>query len=89
MDGQTIESDPRTAEYLRQKEIYAYCLDALNREALRKEAGGYAVMAAMYAFAPASRGEGRLGKAVTFSKFFLIAAVGIIPNLLVISVLLN
>lgn len=89
MDGQTIDSDPRTAEYLRQREIFERCMAELERDKRKREAMGYAVMAAAYSFEPASRGEGWIGRASTFSKYALIAAVGIIPNLLVISLLLN
>lgn len=89
MDGTTIESDPRTAEYLRQKDVFARAMAELKHEARRREAAGYAVMAAAYTFEPAARDTGLPARAVKFSKLALIAAVGIIPNLLVISLLLN
>lgn len=89
MDGTSIETDPRTAEHLRQKEVFARAMAELERDARRKEAGGYAVMAGAYAFEPAARDKGLPARAVKFSKLALIAAVGIIPNLLVISLLLT
>ena len=87
MDGQTIEQDPRTAEYMRQREIFERSMAELKLAQRKKEAMGYAVMAAAYSFEGASKNKGMAGKAVTVSKLLLIAAVGIIPNVAMIMLL--
>lgn len=89
MDGQQIESDPRGAEYLRQKEVFARSMAELQVAARKREAAGYAVMAAVYSFEDAARHEGLLGKVVTLSKYALIAAVAILPNVAMINVLMD
>ncbi|WP_135501063.1 hypothetical protein [Roseovarius aestuariivivens] len=89
MDGQTIEQDPRTAEALRQKEVFKRAMAQLERDKRRREAAGYAVLAAAYSFEPAARDEGRPAKMVHVAKLVLIAAAGLIPNYLVWSLLLS
>ncbi|MCR9148134.1 MAG: hypothetical protein NXH74_13190 [Rhodobacteraceae bacterium] len=89
MDGQTIEQDPRTAEALRQQDVFKQAMAQLERDKLRREAAGYAIMAGAYALEPAAKGEGRPGKIMHTTKLLLIAAAGIIPNYLVWSLLLS
>lgn len=89
MDGQTVEHDERTAEALRQKEVFRQAMAQLERDKRRREAAGYAVMAGAYALEPAAKGEGRPGKVMHVAKLVLIAAVAIIPNYLVWSLLLS
>lgn len=89
MDGQTVENDPRTAEYLRQREVFERSMAELKLAARKKEAMGYAVMASVYSFEGASRNKGVMGKAVTASKYMLVAALGIIPNIAMIMLLAN
>ncbi len=89
MDGQTIEQDPRTAEALRQQDVFKQAMAQIERDNRRREAAGYAIMAGAYALEPAAKGEGLPGKLVHGAQLFLIAAAGIIPNYLVWSVLLS
>ncbi|QFT91875.1 hypothetical protein FIU86_03410 [Roseovarius sp. THAF9] len=87
MDGQTIEQDARTAEYLRQKEIFERSMADLRRDWRKREAGGHAVMAVAYSLEGASRKETWLGKAVTVSKYALITFAAVLPNLAMILML--
>ncbi|KRS10417.1 hypothetical protein XM53_21295 [Roseovarius atlanticus] len=87
MDGQTIEQDARSAEYLRQREIFERSMAELRTERRRREASGYAVMAAAYSLEGAARKDTWLGKIVTFAKYALITFVAVVPNLAMILML--
>lgn len=89
MDGQTVDQDSRTAEALRQQEVFKQAMAQLEQGKRRREAAGYAIMAGAYALEQAAKGEGRPGKVVHAAKLLLIAAAGIIPNYLVWSLLLS
>lgn len=89
MDGQSVEQDPRTAEAIRQDEVYRQAMARLKFEERRREASGYAIMAGAYALEPAAKGEGWPGKVMHGAKLMLIAAAGIIPNYLAWSLLLS
>lgn len=80
MDGNTIDLDPKTAEALRQKKVFAEAMASLERKKRKNEAMGYAVMAAASGFQDASREGTRLGRLVNLSKFFLVVGVGAIVN---------
>ena len=88
MDGQSIDTDRRTAEALRQQDVYEKAMASIALEQRKKEAMGYAVMAAASSFEPATRGEGWLGKAVFWSKIGCITFVCVVPNYLVWRLLL-
>ncbi|MEX0310468.1 MAG: hypothetical protein AB3N17_09495, partial [Tateyamaria sp.] len=62
MDGNLSDYDVFDPEYQRRKRVYEEGMARINAERTRKEAHGYAVMAAIDALEPASRGEGRMGK---------------------------
>ncbi|QFT82212.1 hypothetical protein FIU89_16415 [Roseovarius sp. THAF27] len=87
MDGQTIEQDARSAEYLRQREIFERSMAELQTERRRREASGYAVMAMAYSLEGATRKETRLGKVVTFATYALVTFVAVLPNLAMILML--
>ncbi len=87
MDGQTIEHDARSAEYLRQKKIFERSMADLRLERRKREAVGHAVMAVAYSLEGASRKETWLGKAVKVSKYALITFVAVVPNLAMILML--
>ncbi|EDM69544.1 hypothetical protein RAZWK3B_06017 [Roseobacter sp. AzwK-3b] len=88
MDGQTVDTDRRTAEALRQQDVYEKAMASLKLERRKSEAMGYAVMASLDSFTPASRGEGWLGRAVFWSKIGCITFVCVAPNYLVWRLLL-
>ncbi|WP_420556751.1 hypothetical protein [Roseovarius sp.] len=87
MDGQTIEQDARSAEYLRQREVFERSMAELRTERRRREVSGYAVMAAAYSLEGAARKETRLGKVVTASTYALVTFVAVLPNLAMILML--
>ncbi len=87
MDGQSIESDPRSAERLRQKQVFERSMAELAQARRKREAAGYGVMAGVYAFEGAARNEGLLGRAVTVAKYVLITAVAVLPNIAMIALL--
>ena len=80
MDGQTITEDPRTEEALRQQRVYERAMASLAQEKRRKEAAGYAVMAAVSSFEPAATGKGKLGRAANIAKIGCMLGAGLIPN---------
>ena len=87
MDGQTIEHDARTAEYLRQKEIFERSMADLRLERRKREMRGLAVMAIAYGLEGATQENSRLSKVVTVSKYALITFVSVLPNLAMIMML--
>jgi len=87
MDGQTIQSDARHAEYLRQMEIFERSMADLALAQRKRQATGRAVMAVAYSLEGAARRETRLGKVVTFAKYALITFVAVVPNLAMILML--
>lgn len=89
MDGQTLKQSRKSAEALRQQQVFEKAMAELELEKRRKLAGGYAVMAGAYAFEPAVNEDGWLAKSVKFSKMFLVLALGVIPNYFVATQLLN
>ena len=89
MDGNTIDLDPKTAEALRQKKVYQEAMASLELKNRKKEAMGYAVMAATYGFKDASRDGTRLGRLVNWSKFFLVVCIGAIVNYFFYAFIMN
>ena len=89
MDGQTIDLDPQTSDSMRQRAIYDSAIASISRKRRKREATGYFLMASLDSFAPASRGEGAMGRAVRVSKFICLLFAGLVPNYLVWSVLLS
>jgi len=80
---------PQLAEKERQRAVYEKAKAARERERRRKEAAGYAVMAAAYTLEPASRGVGIMGRLVNWSQMGCILFAGFAPNYLVWRLLLQ
>ena len=83
MDGQSFSTDRHSDEALRQQQVYERAMASIALERRKKEAAGYAIMAAASSFEPATRGEGWLGKAVFWSKIGCITFACVVPNYLV------
>lgn len=88
MDGNLSDYDTFDPEVKRLKDSYDEGVARIKAERTRREARGYAVMAAVDSFAPASEGKGGMGRAVTWSKYICIVFVGLAPNYLVWKLLL-
>ncbi|MGG7643727.1 hypothetical protein ACQ5SP_02815 [Rhodovulum sp. YNF3179] len=89
MDGQSAKHQRQLAEAQRQKEVYERAKAGLELERRKKEAAGYAVMAAAFALGPASKGKGLLGRMVYWSQIGCILFAGFAPNYLVWRLLLS
>lgn len=85
MDGSSTMEQDLAPELAARREA---ALASLRRSAQAREAQGYALMAGAMSMAPASEGEGLLGKAVHYAKLFLIAFAMLAPNYFVWRLLL-
>ncbi|WP_424971331.1 hypothetical protein [Dinoroseobacter sp. S76] len=68
-------------------EKHAAALASIEAEKRRKEASGYAWMAAAAGYGEAAQGGGKFGKVATASKWFVLWFAMIVPNLLLIRVI--
>lgn len=89
MDGKMTEAVSHDAEAERQKRVYERAMASLELRKRKREAAGYAVMASLYAFEPASRGVGRMGRLVYWAQIVCIMFAGLAPNYLVWKLLLS
>jgi hypothetical protein len=88
MDGEILRDSRNADEAMRQQEVFARAMRSIEAKKLKSEAMGYAVMASVSAMEPAAQGEGKLGKAVHYSKLLCIAFVMLVPNYLIWRLLL-
>jgi hypothetical protein len=88
MDGNLSDYEVFDPEVQRRKKVFEEGMARIKAERVRQSARGYAVMAAVDSLEPASRGEGRMGKLVNWSKFICILFAGVAPNFLVWKLLL-
>jgi hypothetical protein len=85
MDGSTQIEQELPPELAARREA---ALASLRQKAVKREAGGYAVMAGVMSLGPATQGGGRLGKTVHYARLFLIAFAMLAPNYLIWRLLL-
>ncbi|MFK7938590.1 MAG: hypothetical protein AB8B82_04375 [Roseovarius sp.] len=82
MDGNTLEIDPRTAEAMRQEQVYQNAMASLSRQARANEAIEDAVLAPAYGIATAMQTGGKFARVLDWSKLLLVAMGGGIVNYL-------
>lgn len=80
VDGPSVRHQRQLKEAQRQKDVYERAKTELEVERRKKEAAGYAVMAAVYAFEPASKSKDLLGRMVYWSQIGCIFFAGCVPN---------
>ncbi len=80
--------DTQLSEKERQMHVYEESVAAIKMEQTKREAGGYAVMAAAIGYGEGALGEGRFGKVSHAAKLFCIGFAFLVPSLLVWRVLL-
>ncbi|MEE4188580.1 MAG: hypothetical protein V2I76_09075 [Roseobacter sp.] len=80
--------DTQLSEKERQLRVYEASLASIKSERTKREAGGYAVMAAALGYGEGALGQGRFGKISHGAKLFCIAFAFLVPSLLVWQVLL-
>jgi hypothetical protein len=68
MDGNTLSQDPQSAEAMRQREVTEAAMKSLEWEARRRDAAGYAVMAAVMSLEDAADKSTGLGKVAHFAQ---------------------
>ncbi|WP_299402201.1 hypothetical protein [uncultured Roseobacter sp.] len=83
---ESLES--QLTEKERQARINAQALSSIEAENTKREAGGYAVMAAALGYGEGALGDGRFGKVSHAAKLFCILFAMLVPSLLVWHVLL-
>ncbi|MEX0281224.1 MAG: hypothetical protein AB3N13_08555 [Arenibacterium sp.] len=88
MDGNLNDHLANDQEARRRARVFEEGMARIKAEETRKAARGYAVMAAVDSLEPASRGVGRMGKVVNWSRFICILFAGVAPNFLVWKLLL-
>ena len=80
--------ETQLSEKERQMAVYEESLASLETAKRKREAGGYAVMAAAIGYGEGSLGESRFGKVSHAAKLFCILFAMLVPSLLVWRVLL-
>lgn len=72
----------------RQDQVHQLALEARGAKETKREAGGYAVMAAVIGYGEGAMGDGTFGKVSHAAKLFCIGFAFLVPSLLVWRVLL-
>jgi len=80
--------ETQLSEKERQMNVYEQSIASLNAEKRKREAGGYALMAAAIGYGEGSLGSSRFGKISHGAKLFCIGFAMLVPSLLVWRVLL-
>lgn len=80
--------ETQLSEKERQMDVYEQSLASLKLEQRKREAGGYAVMAAAMGYGEGALGTARFGKISHAAKLFCIGFAMLVPSLLVWRVLL-
>ena len=87
MDGTNFQ-ETRSVEELRQDRVYREAIAKINAGAVKKTAGGYAVMVAAQGYGEAALGKGTFGKTSHAAKLFCIGFAFLLPSLLIWRVVL-
>lgn len=72
----------------RQARVNAQALSAMKAEQVKREAGGYALMAAVMGYGEGALGKGAFGKISHAAKLFCILFAMLVPSLLIWDLLL-
>ncbi|MEM1351670.1 MAG: hypothetical protein AAGF27_04965 [Pseudomonadota bacterium] len=80
--------DMQLSEKGRQQEAYNRAVRSIKAGALRRSAGGYAVMSAALGYGEGALGNGTFGMVSHYAKLFCIGFAMLVPSLLVWHVLL-